>query len=84
VDIYSFCGNSGVFTYANGGDISVALWPHDAGTDDDEHHEYGEENNNLSKLEKLHIGRFMRIRISQFSSSNHFFVLDLSLLFLYW
>lgn len=27
VDIYGFCGNSGIFQYANGGDISDAIWP---------------------------------------------------------
>lgn len=27
VDIYSFCGNSGIFEYAPGGDIDEMLWP---------------------------------------------------------
>jgi hypothetical protein len=27
VDIYAFCGNSGVFEFADGGDLSDTLWP---------------------------------------------------------
>lgn len=27
VNIYAFCGNSGAFEYADGGDITTALWP---------------------------------------------------------
>jgi len=43
VDIYGYCGNSGIFEYGEGGDITHAIWPEDG--------------RNLTQLEKLSIGR---------------------------
>ena len=42
VDIYSFCGNSGVFEYGSGGDINNAVWPSEA-------------DRTLSRIDKLKI-----------------------------
>jgi hypothetical protein len=47
LDIYSFCGNSGVFEFASGGDITDAIWPRD-GT-----------SNKLTPLDKLRIGKLL-------------------------
>lgn len=47
MDIYGFCGNSGLFEFAPGGDVSNALWPDDKGE-----REFG----TLSKMQRLHIG----------------------------
>ena len=44
VDIYGFCGNSGLAEFADGGDISDAIWPSD------------DETSNMTSLEKLNIG----------------------------
>jgi hypothetical protein len=45
VDIYGFCGNSGLFEYADGGDIKDALFPH------------GHKKSNITQLDKLRIGK---------------------------
>jgi hypothetical protein len=45
VDIYGFCGNSGLFEYADGGDIKDALFPH------------GKKKSNITQLDKLRIGK---------------------------
>jgi hypothetical protein len=50
VDIYAYCGNSGVFEFADGGDIAEALWPHDPVT---RRRTYGV----TSRLQRLHIGK---------------------------
>ena len=42
VDIYGFCGNSGLFEYGRGGDIMDRLWPE-------------QKENNLTMLDKLEI-----------------------------
>jgi len=44
VDIYGFCGNSGLFEYADGGDIKDAILPHD------------DNEPNVTQIEKLQIG----------------------------
>lgn len=49
VDIYAFCGNSGIFEFANGGDITDAIWPR-------KHHK--DEPAELTPITKLHIGEF--------------------------
>lgn len=49
LNLYAFCGNSGVSEYADGGDISDAIWPHNPET---EKREYA----TITKLERLHIG----------------------------
>eukprot|EP00977_Amphora_coffeiformis_P020164 scaffold7970_cov187-Amphora_coffeaeformis.AAC.2 len=51
LNIYAFCGNSGVSEYADGGDISDAIWPHNAETGK---REYA----TMTKVERLHIGEF--------------------------
>lgn len=43
VDIYGYCGNSGLFQYGTGGDILDRVWPRE------------QEHNNMSLLEKLEI-----------------------------
>jgi hypothetical protein len=50
VDIYAYCGNSGVFEFADGGDIADALWPRDPIT---RRRKYGA----TSRLQRLHIGK---------------------------
>lgn len=45
VDIYGFCGNSGIFEYSEGGDINDAIWPEDDNAKE------------LSNVEKLRIGK---------------------------
>jgi hypothetical protein len=45
VDIYGYCGNSGLFEYADGGDIKDALFPH------------GNKTSNITQLDKLRIGK---------------------------
>lgn len=42
VDIYGFCGNSGLFQYAKGGDITDKIWPR-------------HKKSNLTMIDKLHI-----------------------------
>ena len=44
LDIYAFCGTSGLFEYADGGDFEDALWPRDG------------RQSSLSQLDKLHMG----------------------------
>ena len=46
LDIYAFCGTSGLFEYADGGDIEETIWPSD-GTE-----------SHLSQLDKLHMGTY--------------------------
>lgn len=45
LDIYGFCGNSGLFEFGNGGDIAGAIWPDD------------NQPPNSTKLEKLSMGK---------------------------
>jgi hypothetical protein len=47
VDIYGFCGNSGLFEYAGGGDIKDALFPQ------------GHKNSKITQLDKLRIGKLL-------------------------
>lgn len=47
VDIYAFCGNSGVFEFASGGDINDAIWPLE------------DQNSTLTNMDKLIIGESM-------------------------
>jgi hypothetical protein len=57
VNIYAFCGNSGAFEYAGGGDISTALWPmvrKDGGGKTNERVRVTA--GNLSSRERFHIG----------------------------
>lgn len=49
VDIYGFCGNSGLFEYADGGDIKDALFP-----------PHGHKKSNITQLDKLRIGKLTR------------------------
>lgn len=46
VDIYGMCGNSGLFEFADGGDIKDAIIP-----------KGDEKKKNMTQLEKLHIGK---------------------------
>jgi hypothetical protein len=46
LDIYGYCGNSGLFEYADGGDISRILWPSK------------KKPQNITQIQKLHIGKF--------------------------
>jgi hypothetical protein len=46
LDIYGYCGNSGLFEYADGGDISRVLWPSK------------KKPKNITQTEKLRIGKF--------------------------
>jgi hypothetical protein len=43
LDIYGYCGNSGLYEYAEGGNIYQAIWP-------------SEKKQNLTQIQKLHIG----------------------------
>lgn len=52
LDIYAFCGNSGVFEFAGGGDIGQLMFPEDS-TDDERQQVV--KANSVSKLERLHI-----------------------------
>ena len=53
VDIYAFCGNSGVFEYANGGDIADTLWPRDPQS-------HRRVRAHLTDLQRLHIGKYTK------------------------
>jgi hypothetical protein len=53
VDIYAFCGNSGIFEFAGGGDIGEVMFPEDS--DDTDEQQMVIRPNNVSKLERLHI-----------------------------
>jgi hypothetical protein len=50
LDIYGFCGNSGLFEFGSGGDISEAIWPDN------------NEPANLTKLQKLSMGKHTNLR----------------------
>ena len=52
VDIYAFCGNSGVFEFAGGGDIGDVIFPYDSSDEDGGTRHIA----NVSSLERLHIG----------------------------
>jgi hypothetical protein len=45
LDIYGYCGNSGLYEYADGGNIYQALWP-------------TEKKQNFTQIQKLHIGKY--------------------------
>ena len=53
VDIFSFCGNTGVYEFVSGGDINDAIWPLE-----DEKGNVTMSSNALSKMERLDIGKF--------------------------
>lgn len=46
LNIYGYCGNSGLFEYAEGGDISRVIWPSKKNAQ------------NITQIQKLHIGKF--------------------------
>ena len=52
VDIFSFCGNTGVYEFVSGGDINDAIWP----LEDEKGNVTT--SNALSKMERLDIGKF--------------------------
>jgi hypothetical protein len=51
LNIYGYCGNSGLFEYAGGGDISRVIWPSK------------KKPQNITQIQKLHIGKFHLIAI---------------------
>ena len=59
VDIYAYCSNSAIFEYGDGGDVDEKLFPWDSKAKK----YYVAE---LSSLEKIDIGTFLRIRKSSF------------------
>jgi hypothetical protein len=56
VDIYGYCGNSGLFAHADGGDVTNAIWP-EGSTDDATMQKRDPAHSALSKMKKLHIGK---------------------------
>ena len=50
LDIYGFCGNSGLFEFGSGGDIAGTIWPDD------------NQPANLTKLQKLSMGKHTDLR----------------------
>ena len=50
LDIYGYCSTSGLFEFADGGDVEEVIWP-----DNSRSHP----NKELSKLQKLHIGTLL-------------------------
>ena len=59
LNLYAFCGNSGVSEYADGGDISDAIWPHNPKTG-------RREISTITKLERLHIGEWENMENCRF------------------
>lgn len=49
VDIYGYCSSSGLFEFADGGDISRVIWPRKRNSQ------------NITQLQKLHIGKLHSI-----------------------
>ena len=47
LSIYGYCGNSGLYEYADGGDISRVIWPSK------------KKPQNITQIQKLHIGKFL-------------------------
>lgn len=58
VDIYAYCGNSGVYQYADGGDVGSVIWPKDHDSNDEER------KNSLTKLDKLRIATQIAIAVA--------------------
>ena len=53
VDIFSFCGNTGVYEFISGGDINDAIWPLE-----DNHSNSTDSSTTLTKVQRLDIGKF--------------------------
>jgi hypothetical protein len=59
LNIYGNCGTSGLFEYADGGDIETAIWPNKVVVDNNstaEEEYHREPSKVLTQMEKLHIG----------------------------
>ena len=54
VDIFSFCGNTGVYEFISGGDINDAIWPLE-----DSHSNSTVSSTALTKIQRLDIGKFV-------------------------
>lgn len=51
MDIYAYCGNSGIFEFASGGDISDAIWPRDSNG-------HKKSKSGLTEMQRLHMGKY--------------------------
>jgi len=58
IDIFSFCGNTGVYEFISGGDINDAIWPLE-----DSHSNSTVSSTTLTKMQRLDIGKFCLINI---------------------
>jgi hypothetical protein len=66
LDIYGFCGNSGLFEFGSGGDIAGAIWPND------------NQSANLTKLQKLSMGKHVISDVHIHEASSIFILTNVS------